>query len=168
MEETKSQTVESGYRSYLSPEYRSPAVVESKTVIVSENHSTLSKADRIISDILKKYQMEKIPEAHETHIKKSEQILENIPVRDIIAAKESQFLTSQNQVVETSKSPNVNFLSPLLSSAELGSKNNTLLYSNFLARDDIKTTDFLALNKTGEENSAQTAGFEKGGDAGDL
>lgn len=141
-EETKAQTTvpDTGYRSYLSPEYKSPTNLDSKTVSIPESQDTKSKADKLISDILRKYQMERIPDASEANLKKSEHIIASM------AGKESQVITSIKPIQvdsNSNKSPNVNFLSPLLSSAELGSKTNTLLYSNFLARDDIKTTDFL-------------------------
>ncbi len=139
----------------MSPEYRS------NNVSAPESQETKSKADKIIDDILKKYQIGRVPEASEANLSKGDKILQNVAPKNE-SVRQSQTFNLQPVPVENGKSPNVNFLSPLLSSAEIGSKANTLLYSNFLARDDIKTTDFLAMNKSGDEIGGN-GGLEKGG-----
>jgi hypothetical protein len=93
--------------------------------------------DRVISNILKKYNLEKVPdssreqESNPTH-----------PEHRRYESKEgtlgfsSSLGYSKEENVRSMKSPNINFLSPLLSSGKFDSKYASLMGSGYVFKDD--------------------------------
>lgn len=89
------------------------------------------EVDRVISNILKKYNLEKVPESSREEIQK----VLSYPIGEGSA----QYLgyaswgnDTHNRVGNTWRSPNVNFLSPLISSG----KKESLIGSGYAFKDD--------------------------------
>ena len=101
------------------------------------------KAENLIQEILKKRNLDKVPESGDVQPRKSTINIDTLGI-SLPERREINPLKLSAIEKDSSRSPNLanlNYLSPLLSSADLNSKNNTLLYSQYL-NNDIRTSEF--------------------------
>jgi len=86
--------------------------------------------EQVINNILKKYGWDKVPEAKELEAKRSE-ILSSALEKERTHRRDHSYDLSTREGL---RSPNVNFLSPLVSSAK-DTRNNTLSQSQIVGED---------------------------------
>jgi hypothetical protein len=113
--------------------------------------------DKVIANILKKYNLDKVPDSS----RDQEIIPQNAEHRRYESGTlgfSSSLGYSKDENVRSLKSPNVNFLSPLLSSGKFDSKTASLLGSGYVFKDDdLRSIPFTTPDK-GEKGS-NTANF---------